>query len=75
MPPREPPGRDQLSTPEPPNADDPLAAAEILHAALADASQHAARLVRVLRSHRRERKALRSAFTSLKALGLEGSRP
>ena len=77
MPPREPPGRSRPGNDEPTrsDADDPLVLAEAVHAALADAGQHAARLVRALRSHRRERKALRSAFTSLKALGLEGGRP
>ena len=77
MPPREPPDRDRPGDDKPmrSDADDPLAVAEAVHAALADAGQHAARLVRVLRSHRRERKALRSAFTSLKALGLDGGRP
>ena len=77
MPPREPPGRSRPGDDEPTrsDADDPLVLAEAVHAALADAGQQAARLVRVLRSYRRERKALRSAFTSLKALGLDGGRP
>ena len=77
MPPREPPGRSRPEHDDPmrSDADDPLVIAEAVHAALADAGQHAARLVRVLRAHRRERKALRSAFTSLKVLGLDGGRP
>ena len=77
MPPHEPPGRSRPGDDEPTrsDADDPLVLAEAVHAALADAGQQAARLVRVLRSYRRERKALRSAFTSLKALGLDGGRP
>ena len=77
MPPREPPDRNRPGDDKPmrSDTDDPLAVAEAVHSALADAGQHAARLVRVLRSHRRERKALRSAFTSLKALGLDGGRP
>jgi hypothetical protein len=55
--------------PEPPaEAPDPLAEAEALRAALAEAAQRAARLVAVLRHRRKEQKALSQVWTSLKSL-------
>ena len=57
---------------DPPAADppDPLAAAEELRAALADAAAKAGRLVAALKSQRREKKALTQVWSSLKALNL-----
>ena len=58
--------------PDPPRAEspDPLAEAEALRAALADAAQRAARLVAVLRSRRKEQRALSQVYSSLKSLHL-----
>ncbi len=52
---------------EPP---DPLALAEDLRDAMADAASKAARLVAALRQSRKEKKALASVLTSLKQLNL-----
>jgi hypothetical protein len=49
---------------------DPLAEAEDLKVALADAAGRAARLVAALKSYRRERKSLQAAWSSLRALNL-----
>jgi hypothetical protein len=56
---------------------DPLAEAEALRAALADAAARAARLVAVLKHGRREKKAMASVWTSLRQLNLgpPGGRP
>lgn len=50
---------------------DPLAEAEDLRQALADALQRATKLVGVLKGRRREQRALASVWTSLKSLGLD----
>ncbi len=50
---------------------DPLAEAEGLRAALADALHRATKLVARLRGRRKEQKALASVWTSLKSLGLD----
>jgi hypothetical protein len=57
---------------DPPAADapDPLAAAEELRLALADAMTKAGRLVAALKSRKREQKALTQVWSSLKALRL-----
>ena len=57
---------------DPPPADppDPLAAAEELRAALADATAKANRLVTALKTRKREQRALTQAWSSLKALNL-----
>ena len=57
---------------DPPTADppDPLAAAEELRAALAEASNKAGRLVAALKHRKREQKALTQVWSSLKALNL-----
>jgi hypothetical protein len=72
MKPHETPGPDRPARPDPPAGDapDPLAEAEALRAALAEAAGRAARLVAALRHRRREKKALETAWTSLKALNL-----
>lgn len=49
---------------------DPLAEAEGLRAALAEAVTRATRLVAALRQFRKERRALSAAWTSLKQLNL-----
>jgi hypothetical protein len=54
----------------PPGGADPLAEAEALRAALAEAAARAARLVAALRHRRRERRALSQAWSSLKSLNL-----
>jgi hypothetical protein len=64
--------------PDPPAADppDPLAAAEELRAALADALAAAGRLVGALKQQKKEKKALTQVWSSLKALNLgTGGRP
>ena len=53
-----------------PGNPDPLAEAEALKAALAEAAARAARLVAALKSYRRERRTLRTAWSSLRALNL-----
>jgi hypothetical protein len=55
---------------DPPDATDPLAAAEELRAALGDALAAAGRLVAALRQQRKEKKALASVYAGLKALNL-----
>ena len=50
---------------------DPLAAAEDLRAALADAAVKAARLVAALKQQKREKKALASVYAGLKQLNLD----
>ena len=49
---------------------DPLAEAEALRSALADAAQRAARLVAVLRNRKKEQRALSQVYSSLKSLNL-----
>jgi hypothetical protein len=49
---------------------DPLAEAEALRAALAEAAGRAARLVAALKSYKRERRSLQAAWSSLRALNL-----
>ncbi len=61
--------------PPPADAPDPLAEAEALRAALADAGLKAGRLVAALKHRRREQKALTQAWSSLKALNLTPDRP
>ena len=51
---------------------DPLAEAEALRAALGEAVARSARLVSALKNHRRQRKAIESAWTSLQQLKLGG---
>jgi hypothetical protein len=53
-----------------PDAPDPLTEAEELKAALADALARTARLVAALRGYHRERRSLRAAWSSLRALNL-----
>lgn len=57
---------------DPPAADppDPLAAAEELRSALADALTKAGRLVTALKSRKKEQRALTQVWSSLKALNL-----
>jgi hypothetical protein len=55
----------------PAEAPDPLAAAEELRAALADAAMKAARLVAALRADKKDRKALASVYAGLKRLNLD----
>ena len=62
-----PPGRHD---PPPADTTDPLAAAEELRAALADAAAKAARLVSALKSRKKEQRALTQVWSSLKALNL-----
>ena len=55
---------------------DPLAEAEALKAALAEATHRAGRLVQALRHGKRQKRQLESAWTALKALNLDpGGRP
>ncbi len=54
----------------PPDAPDPLAEAEALRAALAEAAGRAARLVAALKARKKEQRALASVWTSLKTLNL-----
>jgi hypothetical protein len=65
-------GHTPSGRPDPPAADspDPLAAAEELRLALADALGQAGRLVAALKSRKREQKALTQVWSSLKALRL-----
>jgi hypothetical protein len=56
--------------PPPTESPDPLAEAEALRAALADAAQRTARLVAVLRSRKKEQRALSQVYSSLKSLNL-----
>ena len=49
---------------------DPLAEAEALRAVLGEAVARSARLVSALKNHRRQRKAIESAWTSLQQLKL-----
>ena len=60
-------GRDAVPD-EPP---DPLAAAEELRAALADAFAKVNRLVAILKATRKEKKALSAVYSSLKQLNLD----
>lgn len=55
---------------DPPDAADPLAAAEELRAALGDALTAASRLVASLKHQKKEKKALTQVWSSLKALNL-----
>lgn len=55
---------------DPPDAADPLAAAEELRTALADALAAASRLVATLKHQKKEKKALTQVWSSLKALNL-----
>ena len=55
---------------DPPDATDPLAAAEELRAALGDALAAASRLVASLKHPKKEKKALTQVWSSLKALNL-----
>ena len=55
---------------DPPEAADPLAAAEELRTALGDALTAASRLVAVLKHQKKEKKALASVYAGLKALNL-----
>lgn len=55
---------------DPPDVTDPLAAAEELRAALADALAAASRLVATLKHRKKEKKALTQVWSSLKALNL-----
>ncbi len=55
---------------DPPDAVDPLAAAEELRAALGDALAAASRLVASLKHQKKEKKALASVYAGLKALNL-----
>ncbi|QDU18969.1 hypothetical protein [Urbifossiella limnaea] len=66
------PGR---ADPPPAEAPDPLAEAEALRAALAEAAARAGRLVAALKHRRREQKALTQAWSSLRALNLTPDRP
>jgi hypothetical protein len=61
-----------VPAPEPAGAEpsDPLAAAEELRAALADAAAKAARLVTALRAGRKEKRALASVYAGLRQLNL-----
>ena len=69
------PGSDPRPDPgHPPDGPDPLAAAEDLRAALADAAGKAARLVAALKAGRKEKRALASVWAGLKQLHL-GGRP
>lgn len=65
-------GRPPDGRPDPPDGDppDPLAEAEALRAALAEAAARAARLVTALKARQKEKKALATAWSSLKALNL-----
>jgi hypothetical protein len=58
--------------PDPPGGDpaDPLAEAETLRAALADAAARAGRLVAALKTRQKEKKALSQVWSNLKALNL-----
>ncbi len=55
---------------DPPDAADPLAAAEELRTALGDALAAASRLVATLKHQKKEKKALASVYAGLKALNL-----
>ena len=70
--PHETNGRPPAGKPAPPPAEqpDPLAEAEALRAALADAAHRAARLVALLRGRKREQRALSQVYSSLKSLNL-----
>ena len=65
-----PPDRNGHADPSPGDPPDPLAEAEALRLALADAAARAHRLVAALKLFRRERRALASAWSSLKQLNL-----
>jgi hypothetical protein len=69
---RDAPSPDRNGHADPPHGEalDPLAEAEALRGALAEAAGRAARLVAVLKQFRRERRALASAWSSLKQLNL-----
>ena len=70
--PRDANGHDPAARPGPPPADgpDPLAEAEGLRAALADAAQRAGRLVAALKQTRREKQALSSVWSRLRSLNI-----
>ena len=55
---------------EPPEMTDPLAEAENLRTALFEATQSATRLVALLKSKKKEQKALATVYSSLKSLNL-----
>lgn len=65
-------GRPPDDRPDPPDGDppDPLAEAEALRAALAEAAARAARLLAALKARQKEKKALTQVWSSLKALNL-----
>jgi hypothetical protein len=65
-------GRPPDDRPDPPDGDppDPLAEAEALRASLAEAAADAARLVAALKARQKEKKALATVWSSLKALNL-----
>ena len=56
--------------PDPADPVDPLAEAEALRATLAEAAARAGRLVAVLKQFRKERRALATAWSSLRQLNL-----
>ena len=64
---RPPNGR---ADPPPPDGSDPLAEAEALRAALAEAAARAARLVAALRSTRKQKRQLESVMAGLRSLNL-----
>ena len=66
------PVKPETNSHPPPQSDahDPLAEAELLRAALADAAQRAAKLVALLRHQRRHSRAVESALAGLKSLAL-----
>jgi hypothetical protein len=70
--PRDANGHDPATRPGPPPADgpDPLAEAEALRAALADAAQRAGRLVAALKQTRRQKRALSSVWSRLRSLNI-----
>ena len=76
--PNETNGRPPEDRPDPPAGEppDPLAEAEGLRAALAEAAARAARLVAALKAKQKEKKALTQVWSSLKALNLDpGGQP
>lgn len=71
MRPHEANGHGPANRHDPPEMLDPLAAAEDLRAALADAAAKAARLVVALKQSKKEKKALASVYAGLKQLNLD----
>ena len=71
MKPHETNGHPPAGRPDPPaDGADPLAEAEALRVALAEAAARAGRLVAVLKQFRKERRALATAWSSLRQLNL-----